>query len=111
MDTEEPERVNEETTLLVALNPEALESTDSQFWPENEADPAMLVSCFCSCVISVCTLALSTPGSRAATSLLLIELTTSIALFIAVYATSTMLPPRPRASWTVDSEALSDFMV
>src|SRR6185369_3621379 len=105
------ERVNDDTMDLVAWKLAALEATDSQFWPEKEAEPAMLVSCFCSCVISVCTFALSTPGSRAATSLLLMELTTSMALFMAVYAVSVMLAPRPSASCTVDRACLSDFMV
>jgi hypothetical protein len=79
-----PERVNPETTFLVALKVAGVESTDSQFSPENDAPSAMLFSCFCSSLISVCTLALSTPGSRAATSLVLIWLTTSMALLTAV---------------------------
>ena len=39
--------------------------------PENEAESATLLSCFCSSVISLCILVRSRPGSRAATSLAL----------------------------------------
>jgi hypothetical protein len=35
----------------------------------------------------------------------------SIELWTAVYATSTVAAPRPRASWTVDRAALSDRIV
>ena len=42
MATTPPVRVNDATTFLVALKPEALESTESQFSPENDAELAML---------------------------------------------------------------------
>src|SRR5581483_9415865 len=47
-----PERLKDETTLRVALKPAALESIDSQFWPENDAESAMPFSCFCNWAIS-----------------------------------------------------------
>ena len=71
----------------------------------------MLFICFCSEEISDWTLVRSTPGSEAATSLVLIWLMTSTELDSAEEATSIVADPSERASLTAERAPLSDFIV
>ncbi len=79
--------------------------------PRTRPQSAVFASCVCSAEISLCIFTRSRPGARAATSFRLISLTVSMALFIAVTATSAVAAPRPSASWTVETAMLSDFIV
>jgi hypothetical protein len=92
-----------------------VESTESQFSPLNTARSEVFFRSAWIDDTSAWTFARSTPGSLAATSLALSAVRPVLSSPTvdprAVYWVSMVAPPRPRASDTAESAALSDRMV